>query len=145
MNIRDPNFSLPDIQSQPDLRELRIEAVGIKGVRYPVTIRAGAGQQATVASFTMTVGLAAQVKGTHMSRFIELLEAQVHPLDQAGFMALLEAMLERLGAGSGAIEMRFPGLCARAPRYRRFPACSITTSAGARNALRTGASPCACR
>ena len=108
MNTRDPNFSLPDIQSEPDLRELRIEAVGIKGVRYPMTIRAGAGEQATVASFTMTVGLAAQVKGTHMSRFIELLEAQAHPLDQAGFMALLDAMLERLGAASGVIEMRFP-------------------------------------
>jgi MptA/FolE2 family GTP cyclohydrolase len=108
MNTRDPNFSLPDIQSEPDLRELRIDSVGIKGVRYPVTVRAGAGQQATVASFTMTVGLAAQVKGTHMSRFIELLEAQAQPLGQAGFMALLDAMLQRLGAGSGAIEMRFP-------------------------------------
>lgn len=108
MNTRDPNFSLPDIQSEPDLRELRIEAVGIKGVRYPMTIGAGAAGQATVASFSMTVGLAAQVKGTHMSRFIELLEAQAHPLDQAGFMALLDAMLERLGAASGVIEMRFP-------------------------------------
>jgi GTP cyclohydrolase I len=108
MNTRDPNFSLPDIQSEPDLRELRIEAVGIKGVRYPMTIGAGAAGQATVASFSMTVGLAAQVKGTHMSRFIELLEAQARPLDQAGFMALLEAMLARLGAASGAIEMRFP-------------------------------------
>lgn len=51
MNTRDPNFSLPDIQSEPDLRELRIEAVGIKGVRYPMTIGAGAAGQATVASF----------------------------------------------------------------------------------------------
>ncbi len=108
MNTRDPNFSLPDIQSLPDRRELRIEAVGIKDVRYPVTIRSGARQLATVASFTMTVGLAAQVKGTHMSRFIELLEARDQPLDRAGFMAMLDAMLERLGASSGAIEMRFP-------------------------------------
>ena len=108
MNTRDPNFSLPDIQSRPDQRELRIDAVGIKGVRYPVTIRSGGGQHATVASFSMTVGLAAQVKGTHMSRFIELLEAHGQPLDQAGFMAMLDAMLARLGAGSGAIEMRFP-------------------------------------
>jgi GTP cyclohydrolase FolE2 len=90
MNTRDPNFSLPDIQSEPDLRELRIEAVGIKGVRYPMTIGAGAAGQATVASFSMTVGLAAQVKGTHMSRFIELLEAQARPLDQAGFIAIAE-------------------------------------------------------
>jgi GTP cyclohydrolase I len=108
MNTRDPKFSLPDIQSQPDQRELRIDAVGVKGVRYPVTIRSGARQLATVASFTMTVGLAAQVKGTHMSRFIELLEARDQPLDQASFMAMLDAMLERLGASSGAMEMRFP-------------------------------------
>lgn len=108
MNTRDSNFPLPDIQSQPDQRALRIEAVGVKGVRYPVTIRSGAARLATVASFTMTVGLAAQVKGTHMSRFIELLEAQHQPLDQAGFLAMLDAMLERLGAASGAIEMQFP-------------------------------------
>jgi GTP cyclohydrolase I len=108
MNIRDPHFPLPDVQSEADQRELRIEAVGIKGVRYPVTIRSGAGQLATVGSFTMTVGLEAQVKGTHMSRFIELLEAHDQPLDQAGFQAMLDAMLERLGAASGAIDMQFP-------------------------------------
>jgi GTP cyclohydrolase I len=108
MNTRDPNIPLPDIQSLPDLRELRIDAVGIKGVRYPVTIRSGARQLATVAGFTMTVGLAAQAKGTHMSRFIELLELRDQPLDRAGFLAMLDAMLERLGASSGAIEMRFP-------------------------------------
>lgn len=108
MNARAPTIPLPDIQALPDLRELRIDAVGIKGVRYPVTVRSGARQLATVASFTMTVGLAAQVKGTHMSRFIELLELRDQPLDRAGLMAMLDAMLERLGANSGAIEMRFP-------------------------------------
>jgi GTP cyclohydrolase I len=108
MNTRDQNFHLPDIQSRPDQRELRIDAVGIKGMRYPVTIRSGANEQAIVATFSMTVGLEAQVKGTHMSRFVELLEAYRRPLDQAGFQAMLEEMLERLDARSGAIEMCFP-------------------------------------
>jgi GTP cyclohydrolase I len=56
----------------------------------------------------MTVGLSAVTKGTHMSRFIELLEAQGGVLDQTGFKTMLFDMLERLEAHSGAIEMRFP-------------------------------------
>ena len=76
---------LIDIQSQIDTRQLPIQAVGVKGVRYPVRLRAahaghashaGQGRSTdTVGQWTMSVGLAATVKGTHMSRFIELLEA----------------------------------------------------------------------
>ncbi|MGE5621821.1 MAG: GTP cyclohydrolase FolE2 [Bacillota bacterium] len=98
---------LPDIQSQRDPRNMPIDAVGIKGVRYPVMLAAG-GQTPTAATFSMAVGLPASAKGTHMSRFIELLEAQTAPLDQHGFKSLLLRMLERLDAASGAIEMRFP-------------------------------------
>ncbi|OGS98982.1 MAG: GTP cyclohydrolase [Gallionellales bacterium RBG_16_56_9] len=99
---------LPDIQSQPDRRNLVIDGVGVKGVRYPVTIASAGAALPTVASLSMTVGLSAAVKGTHMSRFIELLEAQTAPLDQQGFMAMTHNMLERLHAHSGTIEMQFP-------------------------------------
>lgn len=99
---------LPDIQSQVDARNMPINAVGIKGVRYPVVIASADGQAPTIASFSMTVGLAAATKGTHMSRFVELLEAQTDALDMARFKALLNKMLDRLDATSGAIEMRFP-------------------------------------
>jgi GTP cyclohydrolase FolE2 len=99
---------LPDIQSRPDNRDLRIDAVGIKGVRYPIKIRSGKKLLPTIATLSMTVGLAATAKGTHMSRFIELLEAQTQALDQKGFMNLALNMLERMDARSGAIEMRFP-------------------------------------
>ncbi len=99
---------LPDIQSQPDRRNLVIDGVGVKGVRYPMTIAAAGSILPTVASLSMTVGLSAAVKGTHMSRFIEMLEAQTAPLDQRGFVAMTLNMLERLHARSGTIEMQFP-------------------------------------
>ena len=108
MNAPERIFFLPDIQSEVDRRELRIDAVGVNRVRYPMTIRSGSGPQPTIATLSMTVSLPASVKGTHMSRFIELLEARTHALDQEGFKAILFDMLERLEARSGSIEMRFP-------------------------------------
>jgi len=98
----------PDIQSQFDSRNIHIDAVGIKGVRYPVMIGAHGKALPTIAVLSLTVGLAASAKGTHMSRFVELLEAQAGPLDPARFKQFVLDMLERLGARSGAIEMRFP-------------------------------------
>ncbi len=99
---------LPDIQSQPDTRNIRIDGVGIKDVRYPLMICSGGSATPTVATLAMTVGLPATAKGTHMSRFIEILEAQTGALSQRGFKSMVVAMLDRLGADSGAIEMRFP-------------------------------------
>ena len=99
---------LPDIQSQMDDRDLRIDAVGVSEVRYPVTIRTRSGLQPTVASLSLTVSLPAGRKGTHMSRFIELLEARAEPMDQDGFKSALLDMLARLDARSGRIDMRFP-------------------------------------
>lgn len=99
---------LPDIQSQPDVRKIPIDTVGIKGLRYPITIGSSGRQQATVANWNMSVGLPAHIKGTHMSRFVELLEAQRQPLDYRGFMRLVLDMLGRLDAVSGEIEMSFP-------------------------------------
>lgn len=108
MNAPEKIPLLPDIQSQADHRDLRIDAAGINGVRYPMTIRAGKRLLPTIATLSMTVGLPAVTKGAHMSRFIELLEAQTEALGQEGFKTILVDMLERLEARSGAIEMRFP-------------------------------------
>ncbi len=98
----------PDIQSQFDRRNIHIDAVGIKGVRYPVTISARGKAVATIAVFSLTVGLAASAKGTHMSRFVELLDARSEAMDQQAFKGIVLDMLHRLDARSGAIEMRFP-------------------------------------
>jgi GTP cyclohydrolase IB len=108
MNALETIAMLPDVQSRADSRELRIDAVGIKSVRTPVMIRSGERLSPTIATFSMTVGLPAVTKGTHMSRFIELLELQTGALDQQGFRLLLLDMLARLDARSGMIEMRFP-------------------------------------
>jgi GTP cyclohydrolase I len=101
-------IALDDVQSRPDSRNVRIDAVGVRGIRYPVTIQAGARIVPTVGTFSMTVALAATDKGTHMSRFVELLEAQGHALTMAGFTRMAADMLERLQAASGTIELRFP-------------------------------------
>ncbi|MGH9817462.1 MAG: GTP cyclohydrolase FolE2 [Candidatus Acidiferrales bacterium] len=101
-------IALHDVQSRPDSRKLRIDAVGVKGLRYPVAIQAGARVVPTIAAFSMTVGLAAVDKGTHMSRFVELLEAQTEALSMPRFKGIVFDMLDRLDAPSGAIEMRFP-------------------------------------
>src|SRR5439155_17065011 len=100
---------LPDTQSLPDVRELPIERVGVKGLRYPVALRAAEGAvQNTIAEFGMYVGLAHDVKGTHMSRFVEILEERRQPLDLAGLRAMHERMLSRLGAVTGRLELHFP-------------------------------------
>jgi GTP cyclohydrolase I len=108
MNAPEKIALLPDIQSRLDNRDLRIDAVGIKGVRYPITIRTGKRLLPTIATLSMTVSLPALSKGTHMSRFIELLEGQSEALDQKKFKAIVFDMLDRLEACSGEIEMRFP-------------------------------------
>ena len=108
MNAPEKIAFLPDIQSEVDSRGLSIDAVGIQGVRYPVSIRSGTRVVPTIATLSMTVGLPADAKGTHMSRFIELLEAQTEPLDPWRFETMLIAMLQALEAHSGTIEMTFP-------------------------------------
>ena len=108
MNVPNKIAILPDIQARVDRRNLAIDAVGVRSIRSPVTVRSGARLLPTVATFSMSVSLPAAAKGTHMSRFVELLEAQTHSLGQQGFKALLLDMLQRLDARAGEIEMRFP-------------------------------------
>jgi GTP cyclohydrolase I len=68
------HFFLPDVQSAADTRRLAIQNVGVKGLRYPLQLETASGEILnTVASLTMTVGLPPEVKGTHMSRFVEIL------------------------------------------------------------------------
>lgn len=100
---------LPDVQAAADHRALAIDQVGVRGVRHPLTIRLRDGaEQPTVATLEMTVALAAEVKGTHMSRFLEVLQAQDGPLDAQGLRALALRMLARLEAAGGQVLMRFP-------------------------------------
>ena len=109
MNSRDPNLhSMPDVQSTPDTRRLAIQRVGVKGVRYPAALKTAGGVQPTVGTWNMFVHLQEQQKGTHMSRFIALLEDNRSPLDAARFGDMLRRMVALLDAESGRIEVSFP-------------------------------------
>ena len=108
MNDINPGFVMPDVQSSVDTRQIVIQRVGVKGVRYPLTLKTPTGDVATVGTFDLDVRLPADQKGTHMSRFVALLEDNRAPLDLAAFRALLDDMLVRLEADAGRIEVTFP-------------------------------------
>lgn len=100
--------TIADVQSSVDKRNMPINQVGVKGLRLPLSIICAAGKQHTVADLTMTVSLPAEQKGTHMSRFIELMQTQHDSIDFAVLRQLTTAMLEKLQATAGKISMRFP-------------------------------------
>jgi len=109
MNQMNPAFVMPDVQSTPDTRQIPIQRVGVKGVRHPLTVRTQAGDvQPTVGTWNLDVHLPAEQKGTHMSRFVALLEENKAPLDAATFRTMLAVMLEKLEAEAGRIEVSFP-------------------------------------
>ena len=107
MNAPEKIF-LPDVQSDADRRNLAIQRVGVKDITHPLTVMTARGPQPTVASVDMYVALPPDVKGTHMSRFLEVLAAAHEPVSPAMLQALMARMLERLDADAGYVEMRFP-------------------------------------
>lgn len=107
MNAPDDLF-LPDVQSGTDRRNLVIQRVGVKSLTYPLLVASARGPQPSVASIDMFVALPADQKGTHMSRFIDVLQGQAEPLSMTSIRTLLAQMLERLDAQAGHIELRLP-------------------------------------
>ncbi len=99
---------IPDTQSERDGRQLAIQRVGIKDVRYPLELRLGSAVVPTVAQWDLDVALPADQKGTHMSRFIGWLNDLSSPLDAARLRSGLADMLKRLNAVEGRMEARFP-------------------------------------
>ncbi|MBK6676639.1 MAG: GTP cyclohydrolase I FolE2 [Rhodocyclaceae bacterium] len=108
MNSRD-SMSIPDVQGSADSRRLPINKVGIKAIRHPVRVldKSG-GVQHTIATFNMYVGLPHNFKGTHMSRFIEILNGYEREISVENFEAMSREMVKRLEAETGHIEMTFP-------------------------------------
>ncbi len=104
-----PAKGIPDIQSSQDTRQIPINKVGIKDIRHPVRVadRTG-GEQHTIACFNMYVNLPHNFKGTHMSRFVEILNHHEREITVQSFKDMLHEMTERLEAQSGHIEMAFP-------------------------------------
>ena len=101
---------MPDVQSSADTRHIPIQRVGIRGVRHPMQVQAADGSVvATVANWTLTVALPAEEKGTHMSRFVALLERyRAIAMTPASFRAMATEMLPLLHAEHGDITAAFP-------------------------------------
>jgi GTP cyclohydrolase IB len=97
-----------DVQGRADTRRLPINRVGIKDISHPVRVKdRSAGEQHTIATFNMYVSLPHNFKGTHMSRFVEILHTE-REISVESFRAMLATMTERLEAEVGHIEMSFP-------------------------------------
>lgn len=100
---------MPDVQGSRDMRNIAIERVGVKGVRCPIRWRGAAAEWPAVARFNLYVSLPAEQKGTHMSRFIALLDqrsaATAPALDVAGLVDMHASMLDLLQSDRGRIEV----------------------------------------
>ena len=100
---------MKDIQSQKDSRRINIKKVGVKTVSYPITLRDKAQKkQQTVATVNMYVNLPHRFKGTHMSRFLEILNEFHGEIDIKSFHVILEKMKDRLDAEASHMEIEFP-------------------------------------
>ena len=100
---------MKDIQNQQDHRHIAIEKVGVKEISYPITVLDKAHQkQHTVATVNMSVNLPHHFKGTHMSRFIEILNKFHGEITLASFHQILQEMKTKLEAEQAHIEMEFP-------------------------------------
>ncbi len=111
MNDMNASFLKPsvmaDVQSTRDERALPIEQVGIRGVRHPLSIRTKTGSFPSVGSFEMDVALPAHIKGTHMSRFMAILQKQDEAIDSASVVSMVREMLPLLDATEGRVQFTY--------------------------------------
>ena len=99
---------IPDIQSHKDTRRLAIDQVGIRRLKHPIRVRdRSRGDQNTIALFNMYVGLPHNFKGTHMSRFVEVLNEHENVFSVQSFKDIVKQVAERLNSESSRIEMTF--------------------------------------
>ena len=101
--------AMEDVQNSVDTRHIPINKVGIKDIRHPVRVADRTGEeQHTIANFNMYVNLPHNFKGTHMSRFVEILNNHEREITVKSFKEMMVEMTERLEADSGHVEMSFP-------------------------------------
>ena len=100
---------MKDIQSLPDLRRISIRKVGVKNITYPIIVLDKERKtQQTVARVNMYVNLPHRFKGTHMSRFVEILNRFHGKFNLRTFHLILEEMKDRLEAEAAHLEIAFP-------------------------------------
>jgi len=101
--------TMEDIQNHKDSRNIDIDQVGVKGIKYPITVLdKDMGKQQTVAEINMYVSLPRYYKGTHMSRFVEILNQHSRSISLENFSNILQEMKDRLDAESAHMEISFP-------------------------------------
>lgn len=99
---------LVDIQNTPDERNIPIDKVGVRAVKYPIKVRErDNGMQSSVGTFALTVDLPREFKGTHMSRFLEILSEYNHDLSVETIPHVLDRLREKLNADTAHLEVRF--------------------------------------
>jgi GTP cyclohydrolase I len=114
---------LVDIQSSPDERRIPIDRVGVREVLYPISLRVrDDGTQDTVGNFTLTVDLPQEFKGTHMSRFLEVLGEHNHDISPETIPSILDKLRERLKAETSHLDVSFT--------YFREKAAPVTGKVG---------------
>src|SRR6266853_7028591 len=107
--VRRNSAKLHDKQSERDHRELRIDKVGVRGLRFPIQVRDKARTvQNTVATIGMFVDLPKEFKGTHLSRFIEVLNAHGEVVHVENITEILHALQKKFQAATSHLEMEFP-------------------------------------
>ena len=118
---------LKDTQNERDDRNIAIDRVGVKALRFPVEVREKqGGSQRTVATTSLAVHLPEHFKGTHMSRFVEVLNSHGNCLDVREMKKVPEELLGRLEASRAHVEFQFPF-------FRTKPACLLYTSPSPRD------------
>lgn len=100
---------LPDTQNQTDIRKIAIDRVGVKNIKYPIAVKDKDNEiQHTIATIAMTVDLPQEFKGTHMSRFIEILQSKNREIHVDSIDTILIEMQKKLHASASHIEVQFP-------------------------------------
>ena len=100
---------IEDVQGHADTRRIPINKVGIKDIYHPIRVKdRSGGEQHTIANFNMYVNLPHDFKGTHMSRFVDILNRHEREISVDSFSRMLAEMTEYLDASAGHIEMSFP-------------------------------------
>lgn len=101
--------SLEDTQNEPDVRNVPIHRVGIRDLKHPIRFRDGGGEiQSTIAQVGMSVALSADVRGTHMSRFVALLADEADEISVASLPRFLETVAKRLESPAATVRLEFP-------------------------------------
>jgi GTP cyclohydrolase IB len=128
--------TLIDVQALPDARGVSLDEVGVEGLRYPVLVCDGQGNKRdTVATMTMSVDVASEVKGAHLSRFVEVLHAWRDQLSAPSLVLMTDDLRRRMGSGRATVTAAFVYFLERqapasgAVSFMDYP-CTVTATVG---------------